>query len=224
MLWQLSETIPQIASGQNILVVYGTFRPSDLGLAGSILSKDELDFANRIRAIQQKRSWISCHVTLRLILAEFLRLRPVEINFNKNRFGRLSLANSNLFFNLSHTDSSFLLGFSMDGKIGVDLEKLSGDEDLTSLMEYAFSTEETGFCMKENSAVRFLEIWTLKEAFLKAAGIGLVDNLSSVNVSGNMDNILFMKKLNYKTLICPNGETASIVYRKEQTISYVWLC
>jgi phosphopantetheinyl transferase len=54
----------------------------------------------------------------------------------------------------------------------------------------------------------FTKIWTLKEALLKAAGIGLVDRLNQVNVH----EILMHYKLNFTSFACPHNETGSVVY------------
>jgi phosphopantetheinyl transferase len=218
MIWETCEEIPKINSIQDLLVVYGTNRPKDSLLSNSILTKDEIAFGNRIRDINQRNTWISCHVTLRIMLGTFLKSDPAGVELKKNRFGRLYLAKSDLYFNLSHTNSSWLMGFSFGGKIGVDLENLTGNEDLASLVAYAFSSVETNYCQNGDLADRFLEIWTLKEAFLKAAGVGLVDNLAKINVIGYEGNDLDLRKFNQKTFICPNGETASIVYRNNKTL------
>jgi 4'-phosphopantetheinyl transferase len=223
MIWQQTNEIPQIASFQNILLVYGTDRLADLSILNSILNEDELAYANRIRSICQRNTWLSCHVTLKRMIGTFLGLKPIEIEFKKNNFGKPFLPDSNLFFNISHTDRSFLLGFNPGGKIGVDLEKLSGREDLESLIDYAFSTTEADYCSAEKRSAHFLEIWTLKEAYLKAKGVGLIDNLKSINVSGNYENEINMKEFNHETFDCPNGETASVVYRNKMSTAYIWL-
>ena len=224
LIWEKTVEIPQIALYQNILVVYGTVKQPDSRLLHIFLTEDEWVYANRIKATSQKNTWISCRVVLRQILGSYFDLKPIEIELKKNRFGRLYVANSNLFFNISHTDSSFLLGFNVGGKIGVDLEKLTGKEDLAPLIDYTFSPEEAGYCIDRELHVRFLEIWTLKEAALKAAGVGLVDNLRSINVYGYVNNHINQKRFCHKSFICPNGETASLVYRNDQPINYIWLC
>ncbi len=224
MIWETCQDMPKITSGQNILVVYGTNKHSDSSIANSILTREEIEYCNRIRSVNQRTTWISCHVNLRMMLGNFLESNPAEVEFKKNRYGRLYLPKSNLYFNVSHTDSSWLLGFSFGGKIGVDLEKLAGNEDLTSLIAYAFSSIEADYCNGGNLQERFLEIWTLKEAFLKAAGVGLVDNLGLINVCGYPENDICDKQFEQKTFICPYGETASIVYRNKRTIDHVCLC
>ena len=223
MRWQLSVGIPKFTSIQKILILYGTGKQYELGLWQENLTTKEKGLGIRIKDLDQRNTWFNCHATLRQILGNWLGKNPSEIELNKNNFGKLYVPNSNLYFNLSHTYSSFLLGFSFEGKIGVDLEFLSGREDLPSLIEYAFSPGETEFCQQGNCSENFLKIWTLKEAYLKAAGVGLVDRLKSVNVHGLVDNDILIKQFNHQTFTCPNGETASVVYRNKKDIDYIWL-
>jgi phosphopantetheinyl transferase len=221
MIWKSSAEISKSTLNQNITIIYGTGISTAAKFTADLLTKEEWAYSSRIRNTGQRNTWISSHAVLRQVLGTWFDLNPREIVFKKNRFGRPYVAKSNLFFNLSHTDSSFLLGFNVDGKIGVDVEYLIGNEDLASLVEYAFSPAETDYCQNGDLADRFLEIWTLKEAFLKAAGVGLVDNLARINVIGDEGNELDLRRLNKKTFLCPNGETASIVYRNDKTVTHL---
>jgi len=120
-------------------------------------------------------------------------------------------------------NGAFLLGFCFGGRIGVDIEMLNGSEDLPSMVNYAFSDDEALSCRYGENQGRFAEIWTLKEAFLKAVGVGLVDRLTSVTVSVNVRNDILRHQLNQKTFSCPHGETGSLVYRKNNSLKYIWL-
>ena len=215
MIWEPATEMPSISTSSKILLVYGVHKTGDLLTMSTVLSKEELDKARKLKVEIQRNTWISCHVALRRILGDYLGISPIEVEFKKNQFGKLFLEKSNLFFNLSHTNTSFLIGFDNEAKIGVDLEYLSGNEDLPSLIDYAFSKEEEEYCFRENLPEHFLEIWTLKEAFLKATGVGLINDLKSINVIGNSKNEIFEKGFNKSTFICPNGETASLVFRNE---------
>jgi len=222
MIWERAFEIPKISFDQRTLVVYGDHKPADLQEMFSVLTPEEIAYAKRIRSSIQRNTWISCHVSLRIMLAKMLGLNPASIEISKNRFGRPFLPNSTLFFSLSHTNSSYLLGFSSTGKIGIDIEELSGKEDLDELIEYAFSKEEADFCKNGNLHDRFLETWTLKEAFLKATGVGLVDELKMVNVTGKSNNHSALLKFQQNTFSCPGGETGSIVYRGTDPVWYRW--
>jgi len=224
MNWEKSQNIGDISRGRESLkLVYGT----DL-LAGSlslneILTRDELAYSERLRGEGQKSTWLSCRATLRLILGSCLGRNPRDIEFSKGRFGKLHLPETNLFFNVSHSKNAFLLGFSFLGRIGVDIELLNGDEDVPELAEYAFSDDELQYCQNGDHPERFAEIWTCKEAFLKAVGVGLVDRLPSISVTDNLPNSVSRYGLYQNSFLCPNGETGSVVYRKCKSIESKWL-
>ena len=225
MYWERIAQIPKISVNPDVLIVYGTSRTDDLESMSRILTPEELQNAGKLRHENQRNTWISCHITLRLLLGEFLNLDPRNIVFTKNRFGRPYIQDSNLFFNISHTNSAFLLGFNTGFKIGVDIENLLGHEDLPALIDYAFSEAEADYCLNGgDTPTRFLELWTLKEAFLKYSGIGLTDYLKQINICGSESNELISNNLNYNTLICPNNETCSIVFPNNQSLNCQWLC
>lgn len=220
--WEKSGNINKITISDHLLIVYGTNLLVEALTITEILTSEELNYSERLKGNGQKNTWLSCRAVLRLLLATYLKQNPKEIEFRKGKFGKLSITDSELSFNISHTNQSFILGFNLLGRIGVDIEKLSGKEDLTGMMEYAFSTEETNYCKKGETADRFLEVWTLKEAFLKAAGIGLVNELAAFSVIGNQENKIARYKLNKKTFLCPNGETGSIVHRSNLPLKFIW--
>lgn len=223
MNWQKSDSIQEIAQEDHLLIIYGTNSFANNLNLNNILTQEELNYSERLRGPGQKDTWLSCRATLRLFLTSYLSTNPQIIELKKGRFGKLYVDDCKLSFNVSHSNSSFLLGFNLLGRIGVDIEKLSGREDLPSLIRYAFSDDEAAYCNNGNLAERFTEVWTLKEAFLKAVGVGLVDQLPSISVIGPVANYICRFKLNQESFLCPNGETGSIFYRKDQPIKYIWL-
>jgi len=223
MIWESLGKVPKLNASQNILVIYGTGNSTEAGWMAEWLSPGEQERASRIRSEVERNTWISCHMVLRQVLGEMAGIKPSDIKIGKTPFGKLYLPGSNLQFNLSHTDKSFLLGFNFNGKIGIDLEYFTGKEELPLLIEHAFSPQETNFCFQGNTIENFLKIWTMKEAYLKATGVGLVDDLKSINIYGNEENDIVRNKLCQDNFICPNGETASIVYNNGKPIDYIWL-
>ncbi len=66
---------------------------------------------------------------------------------------------------------------------GVDVEELGRIDDPMSLARFAFATEEIAdldSLSDDARRIRFFEYWTLKEAYLKAIGIGLSERLDRV--------------------------------------------
>ena len=224
MNWEKSCNIPDLSNNrESTVILYSTKTRANPIAFREMLTLEELTYSERLRDEGQRRTWLSCRTTLRLILGSYLRKKPREIEFKIGRFGKLYLPGDNLFFNVSHSNDAFLLGFCFGGKIGVDIEMLKGSEDLPSMVDYAFSEDEALFCSYGKNHERFTEIWTLKEAFLKAAGVGLVNRLTSVTVSGNVKNDILRHQLNHKTFLCPHGETGSLVYRNNNLLKFTWL-
>jgi 4'-phosphopantetheinyl transferase len=66
----------------------------------------------------------------------------------------------------------------------VDVERVDRSLPFIELAEYYFSPDETAWFRRqcrEVGAVRFIELWTLKESFLKALGLGLSGSLEGVS-------------------------------------------
>lgn len=223
MNWLKSDNIQEITGSNDLAIVYGTNSLAENSDLHKILTPKELIYAERLKGSGQKSTWLSCRSALRLILGSYLNMPPVEIEFKKGRFGKLYITDTDLCFNVSHTNSAFLLAFNFCGRIGVDIEMLTGKEDLPLLIRYAFSDAETDYCNNGNLAERFTEIWTRKEAFLKAAGVGLVDQLTAINVTGTNENDISRLKLNSKTFTCPNGETGSVVFKNKLPLKFSWI-
>ncbi len=81
-------------------------------------------------------------------------------------------------FNISHSGKIVMVGFS-DYKIGVDIEKESGvgvDET------YVFFHPDEIKWIKDQPFPKkaFLRLWTRKEAYLKATGTGISNNLREI--------------------------------------------
>ena len=222
MNWEKSDHIAATSwDKDHALVVYGTSSVAGKIPVNELLTADELAYSGRVNNAVQKSTWLSCRATLRLVLGAELGLKPAKIEFRKNRFGKPYLSGTNLFFNVSHCGPAFLLGFNLNGRIGIDIELLNGSENLRLLANYAFSADEIQYCQNGENSSRFTEIWTLKEAYLKALGIGLVNHLPTIRAGGTRQNDLVRNHLNHKSFSCPNGESGSIVFTNKQKIQFI---
>ena len=79
--------------------------------------------------------------------------------------------------------NSPLIGICSDGEIGVDVEKVSAERGLEDLVASHFSTGERMVLdgLEGGDWVDcFYRVWTLKEAYLKAEGVGLIDALAGI--------------------------------------------
>ncbi len=79
-------------------------------------------------------------------------------------------------FNLSHTSGLVVCGVSGGAEIGVDVEAISRDAPDMALARRYFAAAEYEALRQlphHDQRKRFFTYWTLKEAYVKARGIGL---------------------------------------------------
>lgn len=123
---------------------------------------------------------ITAHRALRTILASYLSKAPEEIFFDYLPSGKP--IHPNIFFNLSHTSSSALIAVSTQGPVGVDIEYQRTVTNLLGIAERFFARAEYEHLASLSGALQnraFFEIWTAKEALIKAKGLKLSENLNT---------------------------------------------
>lgn len=113
-------------------------------------------------------------------------IHPSEWQFRKSAEGRPSLAppfeHLGLHFNLSHTEDLVALAVCRHVCVGIDVEKL-GPVSL-AVAERFFSAAEVAQLRAlpaDSQPRRFMQLWTLKEAYLKAVGTGLAGGLGRMS-------------------------------------------
>ena len=158
-----------------------------------VLSVDEIAKIDRfVRASDRNRSGTT-RALLRRLLGGYLEIRPAEVRFSYNRFGKPGLAPANipdpLRFSVSHSGAFAMFGFARGRLIGVDVEAIRADWNYRDLAA-AICTE------RESKTLELLEeprragelgcYWTLKEAYLKAIGVGLSFPYRRIEVAGPM--------------------------------------
>ena len=111
---------------------------------------------------------------------------PAALTFQKNPKGRPALAPpfdaSGIEFNLAHTQGMVIMAVCAGTKPGVDIESISKKVPLAAARRY-FSPEEVAALdalPEDEQPGRFLRLWTLKEAYLKAIGTGIAGGLGSM--------------------------------------------
>ncbi len=146
------------------------------GLSVSMLSEEEVEKVNRLRS-PELRAWaLSMRVQLRELLSLYLNLKPIDIRFQQAEFGKPSIINSALSFNVSHSADVALVAVSLCRELGVDVEQWRELDNLEGLVQRNFSRDEKHQWLSvsnEQKQQTFFNIWTCKEAFIKATGRGL---------------------------------------------------
>jgi len=155
--------------------------------AASLLDSIERDRASRFHFDHHRRAYIASHAALRLLLERYLRAPAASIEIVAGTHGRPMLADagSGLHFNLSHSGNTALIAISRIALVGVDVEELRAIPDLLELTRRYFAPPEIDSIVDASPSTRlnaFLTIWTRKEAFVKALGLGLSVPLDDFSV------------------------------------------
>ena len=144
----------------------------------ALLSQDELDRAGRFHFEKDRTAFILARGFLRTMLGRYL---GGEVRFVYGSHGKPALDRAGPSFNLSHTDGLAMLGLTLEGEIGVDVERIRPMEDREAIAERYFSPSEYGQVLSDEV---FFQCWTRKEAYIKAVGGGLSIPLKSINTHG----------------------------------------
>jgi 4'-phosphopantetheinyl transferase len=154
------------------------------------LSAEELARGDRFHFDQDKRRFQAAHGILRTLLSSYMRTSPQEIGFTLGVNGKPAVQAKQsmlpVLFNLSHSADSAVFAFSLDRQVGVDLERLRVVPEFKGIMEMQYSRPEILEVLNASPDLQnrgFLRIWTRKEAFLKAAGTGLLVPLKEFDTS-----------------------------------------
>jgi 4'-phosphopantetheinyl transferase len=162
--------------------------PALLGRYQALLGAMELERWQRVQTADDRlRHLLSRGLTRSLLSAYEPRVEPADWTFVRNAHGRPGIAPvhgvGNLFFNLAHTTGLTALALAREPAIGVDVEDFARRPAPFEVARRHFSAAEARALEElagEARQRRFFELWTLKEAYLKATGTGLTNHLDRV--------------------------------------------
>lgn len=157
---------------------------SELGEAGlaachRYLSAEERQRNRRLADPAAQRADLAARALVRLALGRALDLDPGELRFAAGPHGKPfldRLGGASPAFNLSHCRHLVVCALARQGRLGVDVECTGRRLAVERLVRrYCADVERAALAElpPERRAGRFLELWTLKEAFLKARGEGI---------------------------------------------------
>ncbi len=167
------------------------------GLSSGVLSVAELERAARFYRDSDRDRYVCAHAALRGILGSLLNAEPCDLEFVTGDAGKPALAGSGapaVEFNLSHSGDVVLIAVGSGRPVGVDVERVSARPDLPALADRFFSKGEADRIRAVPQLARtqaFLRVWTRKEAYVKACGVGLSAPLNSFEVLVEESDELF---------------------------------
>jgi len=117
---------------------------------------------------------------IRTTLSRYFDVPPQSWRFAANRYGRPHVTEPRQFrhvrFNLSHTGGLVVCAVAKARAIGIDVENIRRESELADLAARVFSPVELSSFLQSAPQMQreiFFAYWTLKEAYIKARGMGL---------------------------------------------------
>jgi 4'-phosphopantetheinyl transferase len=148
----------------------------------ALLDEEELARADRFRFSKDRVRYILGHGLLRETLGVQLGRSAKDLILLRGEFGKPFLEGHPVHFNLSDTKDAVLIALARQ-PIGADIETMDRRTDHERVAEHYFTPREVkSIAEAVDGKRRFLELWTRKEAVLKASGVGIMDDLKSLEV------------------------------------------
>lgn len=160
--------------------VAASYAAAQLAAHEALLDGEERARWCRFQYPADRQRFLVGRAFMRTVLANCLgRSDPAALQFARTPHGKPELAGRDagkLHFNLSHTDDMLVLVVSRKHAVGVDVEAVTRKAELLALAQRYFAAHEYDELRDLDGAAqreRFFTLWTLKEAWLKARGLGL---------------------------------------------------
>lgn len=186
----------------------------------SLMSLEKKQRVDRFRFTDDKKRTVMGEMLARKAIAEWCHVSVEEIQFGLSEYGKPFAIGLDVEFNISHSGNMVVC--AVDNKpVGIDIEQirpmdLNVARRICTEKEIAYifadNLREDEFCKITDFKIltRFFEVWTLKEAYGKYIGTGMMD-------------LKKLKKKNVwewgKTFLCDNYIVG--IYKEERDINDV---
>lgn len=155
----------------------GITDPALLSAYEQLMSPEEKVRWKRYRFEQGQKLHLVSRALLRTTLSQYQDVDPKRWEFAAEEHGRLYIKapDSALAFNISHTAGLVACAVSLEPEVGVDVEEINDKRGTTDVAQRVFSAEELSeldVLSEAGKVERFFTLWTLKEAYIKARGLG----------------------------------------------------
>ena len=183
-LWQLEQADFELSSLQRHCLAW--------------LTELELKRFQRLQFDRHRKQLLLGRVLMRVALSNYDRsVAAASWNFTHNDYGKPAISeeqnSASLYFNLSHSVEKVVLAVSRFKDIGVDVQCARKSRRIAAISQRYFSGTEADELLilpEEQRQSRFYDLWTLKEAYIKACGKGFTIPLQHFSYGFLGDNKL----------------------------------
>lgn len=155
-----------------------TVRAAPAAMVEHLLSDSERQRIARFRTDALRNRYAAGHAALRLLIQARTGLRAEQQDHASDANGKPRIIGyPDVRYNISHSGERTLIGIADGIDIGVDIERFRLIEDAQEIAQTLFTRRERRILQRATTSktrsLRFLSIWTRKEACVKAIAAGL---------------------------------------------------
>ncbi len=158
-----------------------------------------LDPTERVRhqrylRAEDRQLFLSAHTFVRRVLSTYVPVAPQDLLLEVDQHGRPEIAGRPLRFSLSHAPGIVACLVTRSADCGVDAEDTRRIDEPLEIAKSVFSHDEQRALLDlepPRLRARFFRTWTLKEAYVKARGLGLALPLDRFSFSAPGDGVTF---------------------------------
>jgi 4'-phosphopantetheinyl transferase len=190
--WRESSIPPRLEPGEVSVWRIDVRECEDAEWLASSLVADERARAERFRHRMAREHFVAGRGALRQLLGALLHMEPSRVPLVAAASGKLSCPGGP-GFSVAHSGGLVLVALAMGAEVGVDVERIEARTNLAQVVSRMFTEREAAALARARTGegeaaerLAFFQLWTLKEAVLKADGRGLSLAMSSFEVIGDV--------------------------------------
>jgi 4'-phosphopantetheinyl transferase len=159
----------------------------------ALLDDEERERAGSLLYAARRRQYIASHGAVRLILGRRLGLPPGSLRWRRGPHGKPEITGAGPAPEVSMSKSGSLaaLAVTENRRVGVDIQRLLADLDVTRMARRFYPPREARFVTSAPGTTRqvdrFTRLWVRKEACVKVTGGRLLPGLR-LEVAGTSEN------------------------------------
>ena len=155
------------------------------------LVKMPLDFQQRV---SRYKKWENVQASIigRILLDNLIKTFDLNLSIEKlvyNSNQKPHFENSNIFFNISHTEDIVVCVITDINEVGIDIEKFQ-NFNINNFKFFLTRNEWETLNNSQNPMDRLISLWTQKESVIKATGSGLSLDLGSFEIGNDNTTVI----------------------------------
>lgn len=168
----------------NELAIFRCYLPDFISFDKRLLAQlqpDEYNRAQRYHRSDDRRRFVYTRALLRMLIGRYAQLPPVTVPIHVGQYGKPMLPPELAkHINVTHAGDWALLAVGPSA-VGVDLENSATGLVFADIASLSFSPTEQQFLNEApDQHAFFFQLWTRKEALIKATGRGISDTLADI--------------------------------------------